>query len=145
MEIKSLLTGRRGVSLPFTDYCQPIVSNRTQFKEMISHIIEYGKRARWKYIEWRGAETYFQNITPSALYYGHTLDLTENEDGLLNSFRGSTSRNIKKAIREGVEVMMPNSLHSIKEFYRSNCMTRRHHGLPPQPLHFFKSIYDRNL
>jgi len=27
MEVKSAVTGRRGVSLPFTDYCRPIVSD----------------------------------------------------------------------------------------------------------------------
>ena len=29
MDIDSVLTGKRGVSLPFTDSCEPIVSNRT--------------------------------------------------------------------------------------------------------------------
>ena len=28
MEINSILTGRRGVSLPFTDYCGPIVLDK---------------------------------------------------------------------------------------------------------------------
>ena len=142
MEIKSLLTGRRGVSLPFTDYCQPIVTDKSHFQEIIDSLVAYGKKAGWKYIEWRGGEGYFQDTVHSSFYYGHTLDLTQNEQELLSSFRSSTNRNIKKAIREGVNVKISNSLESIKAFYRLNCITRKHHGLPPQPYYFFKKIYE---
>ena len=45
-------------------------------------------------------------------------------------------------MKEGVEVKIDRSLESVKEFYRLNCMTRKEHGLPPQPFHFFKKIYD---
>jgi hypothetical protein len=142
MEVRSPLTGRRGVSLPFTDYCQPIASDKSHFQEIIDNLIKYGKNAGWKYIEWRGAENYFQDITHSSFYYGHTLDLTQNEQELLSSFRSSTKRNIKKAIKEGVNIKISNSLESIKAFYRLNCITRKHHGLPPQPYYFFKKIYE---
>ena len=142
MEVNSFLTGKRGVSLPFTDHCQPILSDKTDFQEIIDDLITYGKKAGWKYIEWRGGEAYFQDMTPSSFYYGHTLDLTDNEQDLLSSFRSSTKRNIKKATRENVNVEILNSLESIKEFYQLNCMKRKRHGLPPQPFLFFKEIFD---
>ncbi len=142
MEVNSFLTGKRGVSLPFTDYCQPILSDKTDFQEIIDDLITYGKKAGWKYIEWRGGEAYFQDMTPSSFYYGHTLDLTDNEQDLLSSFRSSTKRNIKKAISEGVNVEICNSMESVRAFYRVNCITRKHHGLPPQPFLFFKKIFD---
>jgi hypothetical protein len=31
----------------------------------------------------------------------------------------------------------------MKEFYRLNVLTRREHGLPPQPFHFFRNVYDQ--
>ena len=34
------------------------------------------------------------------------------------------------------------SAQSIKEFYRMNCLTRRRHGLPPQPVSFFENIHN---
>lgn len=142
IEIQSLLTGRRGVSLPFTDYCQPIISDKNHFKEIIDNLIVYGKKAGWKYVEWRGGEGYFQDTIQSSFYYGHTLDLTQNEQELLSRFRSSTKRNINKAVKEGVIIAICNSFKSIKEFYRLNCITRKHHGLPPQPFYFFKKIYE---
>ena len=35
-----------------------------------------------------------------------------------------------------------NSFDSLRKFYRLNCITRKNHGLPPQPFTFFKKVYD---
>ena len=45
-------------------------------------------------------------------------------------------------MKEGVNVYISHSLESVNEFYRLNCMTRKEHGLPPQPFYFFKKVYD---
>ena len=143
MEIKSILTGRRGVSLPFSDYCEPIISVDSHFKIVLRHIIRYGKRSGWKYFELRGGKRFFQAISASSYYcYSHTLELKQNEEKVFSCFRDSTRRNIKKAAKQGVGVNISNSLHSVKEFSRLNSITRKRHGLPPQPFYFFKNLYD---
>lgn len=142
MDIKSFLTGKRGVSLPFTDYCPPIVSDKTNFQEIIDELIEFGKKAGWKYLEWRGGEKYFQDKNPSSFYYGHTLDLTSDEKKIFGKFRSSTRRNIKRAVKEGVKIEVCCSLKSMGEFYRLNCITRKRHGLPPQPYFFLKKVHE---
>ena len=40
---------------------------------------------------------------------------------------------------------MSNSPESVEEFYRLNCLTRRHHGLPPQPPAFFRNVHQHVL
>lgn len=35
MEVKSIFTGLRGVSLPFTDYCEPITTDGFQIHDML--------------------------------------------------------------------------------------------------------------
>ena len=142
MEIKSFLTGKRGVSLPFTDSCPLIINEKKHFPKIIDRIINYGKNAGWKYIEWRDGGRSFKNKVSSCFYYGHVLDLAHNEKETLSNFRSSTRRNIKKAIREGVDVGIFNSLESVKDFCRLNCMTRKDHGLPPQPHGFFMKLYE---
>jgi hypothetical protein len=143
MEVNSLLTGRRGVSLPFTDYCSPIMANGMPFKSLFDEIIKSGKNSGWKSLELRSARDFLPPTTlPSLTYLGHTLDLSESEGEVLSNFRDSTKRNVLKALKEGVEVKIEHSLESVNEFYRLNCMTRKEHGLPPQPFHFFKKIYD---
>ena len=59
--------------------------------------------------------------------------------------RSSTLRNIKKAESAGVEVDILYSLEGIRDFYRLNSLTRRDHGLPPQPWKFFENIQKRVL
>ncbi len=137
------MTGNRGVSLPFTDYCTPFISHNIQFQDVFDSLAEYGKKAHWKYIEIREGNNYFEDLNPSSYYYGHTLSLCHNEKDVFSHFRDSNKRNIKKAMREGVEVNIYSSLESIKEFYQLNCLTRKMHGLPPQPFYFFKKIYEK--
>ncbi len=63
-------------------------------------------------------------------------------ESLLYSFRDSTRRNIKKAINEGENTSIFTSLESVRQFYRLNCLTRKYHGLPPQPYYFFRKVYE---
>jgi CelD/BcsL family acetyltransferase involved in cellulose biosynthesis len=149
MDVRSFLTGRRGVSLPFTDCCDPLITKGVLFGEIIDDLIEYGKQAKWNYLELRTAHPLPAEIPASAIFHGHTLDITGSEDAIFSALRDSTRRNIKKSEKEGVVVTISGSADSLREFYRLNCMTRRDHGLPCQPYVFFENIYShiiaRNL
>jgi hypothetical protein len=141
MDVNSILTGHCGVSLPFTDFCEPISDDRTQFHALFEHALSHGKRSRWKYIELRGGKHLLSDTLPSQVFFAHIVDLSPDEKRMMAGFRDSTRRNIKKAAKEGVEVRILRSLESIKEFYRLNCMTRKEHGLPPQPYRFFSQVH----
>lgn len=142
MEIKSVVTGNRGISLPFSDYCAPIVVETGCFPDIMAAVIAYGKKSGWRFIEWRGGENFHQYAAPSSCYYGHSLALFKNETRIFSGFRSSTKGNIKKAVKEGVVVNRSNTLEAVNEFYRLNCVTRKRNGLPPQPYGFFKKIFD---
>lgn len=142
MEIRSALTGTRGVSLPFTDYCTPLVPAAFSLDDMFSNLVQYGIKAGWQSIEMRGGEKLPQHWTGHSSYYGHTLDLRSSEEDLFSNFKESTRRNIRKAQREGVTVVMSSVPDATEEFYRLNCITRKAHGLPPQPAYFFKKIQE---
>src|SRR5262245_55070604 len=51
--IRSALTGRRLVSLPFSDHCQPLTSNKYQLAELVSAVTQDVQRQRLKYFEVR--------------------------------------------------------------------------------------------
>lgn len=142
MEVKSIITGKRGVCLPFTDYCEPILEDNDSFGDPMNKLIKYGEKAEWKYIELRGGNGLCHTSLTSSSYYGHTLALSVDVDKIFSSFRDSTKRNVRKAVREGITVNLCKSRESMEEFYRLNCMTRREHGLPPQPAQFFRKIYE---
>jgi len=142
MEIRSLLTGRRGVSLPFTDYSAPILGGEPNGHDWMLSVIRHGKAAGWKYIEIRNPMPFPDSIPAFSTYYGHVLDLSGTEESVKASLRDSTKRNIKKAVKEGVTVSGYTTEESIREFFRLNCLTRKEHGLPAQPFHFFEKIYE---
>lgn len=146
MEVNSFITGRRGVSLPFSDYC-PIIMEETYNKnDIMKFIIDYGQKRSWQYIEFRDNPMFnnFSRENSFTYYYTHLLDLEDDEIALLSTFRDSTGRNIKKALKEGVKVSISNTNKSLAEFYRLYCLTRKRHGAPPQSYKFFTSVY-RNI
>lgn len=143
MEVDSSITGKRGVSLPFTDYCEPIVSGAAQFRGLFDAAVALGRKRGWRYLELRGGEPFFGKMEPSEWHYAHTLDL--GKMGAYGYFSDSTRRNIKKAEKQNLDIVISASPDALRNFCRLNALTRRHHGLPPQPRRFFHCVYDRIL
>lgn len=146
MEIRSILTGRRGVSLPFSDYCEPIGSGGRwpqELFELLKEVLSYGEKAGWRFLELRGGRPIVGNSEPSASFLLHNIQLgSGDEKHIFSSFRKSTQRNILKAAGSGLRVGVHRSEEAVREFYRLNCMTRKLHGLPPQPYLFFKKVME---
>jgi len=142
MEIRSFLTGRRGVSLPFTDYCEPMVSDTNNWQDVLVFVKSYGAQKKWKNWELRGGEQWMNQVHFSSSYYRHVLKLSTDVDTLYSQLKSSTKRNIKKAEREGIIIKRSHSLDAVKAFYRLHCLTRKKHGLPPQPEDFFLLLFD---
>lgn len=142
MEVNSLLTGKRGVSLPFTDLCKPILTEEDNKDKIIECIIEYGNKRGWKYFEIRDGYNLFNNELPASFYYEHCLTFNKDEQINHSQLKSNVKRNVKKALKEGVAVGFHNDLEAIREFYRLNCITRKYHNLPPQPYKFFKNVFD---
>jgi len=141
MEIKSFLTGTRGVSLPFTDFCPPLVSSGVSLEENLVQIFEFARKSSWKHVELRGATPGMDQISSSVVLINHTLALSKDPDEIKTKFRSSTKRNIKKSFKEGVTVIRDDTINGVMEFCRLNSLTRRDHGLPPQPLNFFRNLH----
>ena len=143
MQIDSILTGRRGISLPFSDFCEPIINGTGNIEEIFNSIKAFAKKCGWKYIQFRGGQKLFRNCISSSCFYHHYLHLTTDEEKLTSGFSKVTNRNIRKAIREGLETKISYSYDAVKEFYNLNCYTRKKHGLPSQPLYFFNELFDQ--
>lgn len=143
-EIKSPLTGRRFVSIPFSDHCQPLVSDPRAVNAFIHTLTECVTASRQKYFEIR-AITYDPNENPdigiSHTYHLHRLDLRPSLDSLFKKFdKSSVQRKIRRAERELLRYEEGSSEKLLNCFYKLMIMTRRRHGLPPQPLKWFQAL-----
>jgi len=139
---ESPLTGRRGVSMSFADHCGALVRSRSDFVRLFDAAVQYGRREGWRSIEFRGEE-YLRGELSSETYMHHQIELSPDEDAMHARLRESTARNIRKALREGVTVEFTQSQQGIMDYYRLHCLTRRRHGLPPQPRRFFRKVHEQ--
>jgi hypothetical protein len=142
MEVRSALTGRRGVCLPFSDMCEPLIFDPTVTDLVRDRVGRFGRERRWKHLEIRGGKLFQAAGESGAKFYGHTLDLQGRASELTDRFSSPVRRAIRKAQRNNVTATVVRSRQGINDFYRLHLQTRRRHGLPPQPASFFLNIYE---
>jgi hypothetical protein len=144
--VESWLTGRRLVSLPFADHCEPLVDT-TAARGLISAALESDlRRERWNYWEIRPL-TSFKVLSPfcnrAVTYAFHQLDLGPDLDSIFSNFhKSSTQRKIHRAKREGLHYREGSTEKLLDDFYLLFVLTRRRHGVPPQPKKWFKNLID---
>ena len=146
MEVRSALTGRRGVCLPFTDSCGPLYFGSNEPSQAImDHLVRTSRDRSWKYFEVRGKGAHLPDANPSVSYYNHILGLRNNPDDLFDQFASPVRRAIRKAEQHGLVAEISTDLEALLEFYRLHVATRKRHGLPPQPISFFRNIHEHVL
>lgn len=144
MEISSRLTGRRGVCLPFSDYTFPIGSPLLTH-QVTQSLLDEGRQCGWRYLELRAADHLADLGPASSRYYRHWLNLSPGEKQLFTGLRPNYRSKLRKAQREGLFVTRENSPEAMEIYFRLHCLTRRRQGLPPQPLRFFRKIFEHFL
>lgn len=142
MECASPLFGRRGVALPFTDAAPPLAHTAEQAQSLFAQAQELAQTRNWRTLELRGVSD-FAGASPSMTFLGHTLTLEGTGDALWTRLDESVRRALRKAARSGLDVCRETSWESLAGYYRLHCQTRRLHGLPPQPLYFFRHLHRR--
>lgn len=140
MEIKSALTGRRGVSLPFTDFMLPLVMAPLDQEEYWDELIAYAKKSKWRHIDLRGDLGFQSSVSVYDSFMQHDIGLLDDTEEMFSRFSTNNKRNIKKAIREDVEVEIRHDMESVEAFYKLNSVTRKRHGVPSQPFSFFENL-----
>jgi CelD/BcsL family acetyltransferase involved in cellulose biosynthesis len=144
VEAQSLITRRRGVCLPFSDYCSPLLFNSFSRMAVMEKVRQVARERSWSYFEVRGNSIVSEDARPSEAYYGHRLDLRPSTTELFSHFASSVQRAIRKAERSGLSVSAHSTAEAIDDFYLLHARTRRRHGAPPQPRSFFANI-QRNI
>jgi hypothetical protein len=145
MEVASPLTGRRGICLPFSDGCCPLLFDQTIQSSVANKLLQLAITRNWKFLELRCATRPSTSSVPSATFYSHRIDLSRGTDDLFAGFASSVRGAIRRALKMGVTTEVSSSCDSLSEFYELHLRTRRRHGLPPQPMKFFRNIHEELL
>lgn len=143
---ESWLTGRRLVSLPFSDHCEPLLDGPEDWQVFAQKLRDESQTGEWRYIEVRplvSPEIVTSLGHPSAKYTLHRLDLKPDLKTLFAAFhKDSIQRKIKRSKREGLTCQVGTSESILDAFYRLLTITRRRHGVPPQPKAWFRNLIE---
>ena len=142
--VQSWLTGTRIVSLPFTDHCDPLISDAAVERPLVEGLMEESASRHCNYLELRPLASAMQNergFETSETYCFHELDLGPSLDEL---YKGLHKDSIRRKIRaEPSRRRSPTNPATGRElidaFYHLLLITRRRHHLPPQPKSWFRS------
>lgn len=142
--VESWLTGRRLVSLPFADHCEPLVDGREGVVALVDWIREEYKRGRWRYIELRPINSdrfAGTELTPSRSYWLHMLSLEPSIEALFRNLdKNCLQRRIRHAGREKLIYRRGTTPDMLDAFYRLLLKTRRRQSLLPQPRKWFENL-----
>lgn len=143
LKIKSVLTGKRIVCLPFSTYCDPLLPKEI-FKDALENLIlNFGKEFK---IDLRSLIDHSGNLkdfSHSNEYVTHILDLTEDTQKTFDSFHPTSVRaSIRRAEKNNLVCRTDNSESDLKIFYKLETLLRKRLLLPPLPYSFYLNIYN---
>jgi hypothetical protein len=143
--VASWLTGRRLVSLPFSDHCDPLVDCDRDLTTVMAALQAELSRNQLSYIEIRPTRS-LEVMTPQHSTYPycrHEIDLTQDLGALFNNCHKSCiQRKIVRADREGLTEEVGRSGRLLDRFYSLLLLTRRRLSALPQPKRWFQNLID---
>ena len=148
--VESWVTGRRLVSLPFSDHCEPLLEASDDedavcaaFEQKMAREIA---RNHWSYFEVRPLQSFplATGLARTAVTYAfHELDLTPDLDIIFRGFhKSSTQRKVRRAEREGLTYREGSTAELLKDFFRLFTLTRKRQGLAPQSKQWFRNLME---
>lgn len=143
--VRSWLTGRRLVSLPFSDHCDVLGGSDSNESRLLDALRNEQVDGGWRYVEVRsrGPRCLPEGFGESRSFYLHRIDLTKHHDELVRGLhRNHILRKIRRSEREGLTYEAGRSDALLNAFYALLLLTRRRHCLPPQPPAWFRTLLD---
>jgi hypothetical protein len=145
-EVNSWLTGRRLVSLPFSDHCDPLLASSPATHELVEHLHGVMTEGKYRYVEFRPGFTATgftdcPDVTRSESFLLHTLPLDLPIGDLFQKLhKDCIQRKIRRAERESLGYDAGRTELLLRQFYQLLLRTRRRHSVPPQPFHWFCNL-----
>jgi lipid II:glycine glycyltransferase (peptidoglycan interpeptide bridge formation enzyme) len=142
--VKSWFTGRRMVSLPFSDHCDPLVETGEELRYLLSALKRDLAASRGKYLEIRPLKLPRETVLgldPCGSFCLHELDLHADLQEIFKGFhKDCIQRKIRRAEREALSYQEGRSEWLLAGFYEMLVGSRRRQRLAPQPLSWFRNL-----
>jgi hypothetical protein len=143
--VDSWLTGRRLVSLPFSDHCQPLVGG-AELEEILDHLQRASRESALRYVELRPLVTESPDsfdrsgFVRQGSQYHHQLDIRADADALFKGIASALRYDVRRAERAALEYAVGRDRHMVGGYFRLHLLTRSKQGVPPQPRVWFENL-----
>lgn len=135
------ILGERIVILPFSDYCDPLVTNSDQWTCLSDSLLreECSIIIRCLHNSLPVADERFTQVNQAKW---HALDLRPDLETLWRGLPSPTRRAIRKAQREGVIIQAAKGVEMLRAFFELHLKVRKYkYQLLAQPYPFFENIW----
>lgn len=141
VEVRHLRGQPKWVTLPFTDYCPPLMSAQEDETQLVAALRQASAAAGIHRVEVRAPLAGAAPMEPTP--FRHVIALESDPDRVYARFRRGARGQIRQAEHNGLTIRQatdPTDLLDI--FYRLHLRSRRRLGVPVQPRRFFRMLWD---
>ncbi len=144
-QVKSIITGNRMVSLPFSYICGATADSEFVEKELLNEAKRICQKKGCKYLEIRSIKPKNIDIEASNYFFTYIVNLSSDVENIRKIImdKRSIRRAINKSKMKGVKVMHENTMENLKVFNELNQKTHKKLGVPAHPFSFLKNIYQK--
>ena len=137
------MLGKRIVTLPFSDYCDPLASDEQSWRLLIDRLLPDCCPINLRCLH-NSLPLADERFTIAKQATWHRLDLRPELEALWNAMHDSTHRAIRKSERAGLTVRVAESEQELRSFFEMHLKVRKYkYGLLAQPYSFFQNIWQR--
>ena len=132
----------RIVSLPFSDFCDPLVEDRADWRRLLDHLLAQQCRLSFRCLH-NNLPLEDERLDLVDRGRWHCVDLQQELDTIWRGLHSSARRAIRKAEQAGVTVRLAAGKEELRAFFELHLGVRKYkYGLLAQPYGFFENIWD---
>ena len=128
------------VGLPFSHFVEPLYNSAEALNALLRFAETAVKRRSAGYLEVKSDIGQRRHWLQSTAYMISELDLNRDIDQIMQGFKPSVRRNIKKARASGISVRIENRRNAFDSFYELMVETRQRQGSLPYARRFFGDL-----
>jgi CelD/BcsL family acetyltransferase involved in cellulose biosynthesis len=144
--MRSSLTGKRLVSLPYSDHCPLLAKDEASANKLIERAIRLADQLNVRYLELRtGLNDVLANrseLTQGNHYVRWQLPLYFDADVIWSKLWIPVQQQINEARKLGITVRCAQNRLEAAQYYWLHLQRSKREGVPPQPQRFFEGLWD---
>ncbi|MFO1070027.1 MAG: GNAT family N-acetyltransferase [Geminicoccaceae bacterium] len=136
------IRGRRVLSLPFSDYCDPLVGDAAAWERLVAPLRRLGAPLRLRCLR-NSLPLADGHLAKTGEALWHGVDLRRDEEAIWAGLDPSARQNVRRAQRAGVRIREGRSLDDLAAFHAMHRHVRKaKYRLLAQPFRMLEAMHD---